>query len=48
MAAKVRPFEINVPDQLLADLKSKLSLARFPEQLQDVDWQGEESLAYQF
>ena len=38
--AHIRPFEIDVPDQLLADLKAKLKLARFPEQLKDVEWQG--------
>jgi len=34
------PFTINISDSLLKLTKEKLSDARYPDQLQDVTWEG--------
>lgn len=35
------PFKIHVPDDLLAQTKRKLELARLPDQLLNVVWEGD-------
>ena len=32
------PFKINVPDEVLADLKQRLARARFPDELEGAGW----------
>ena len=36
--ASVKPFNINVSEEKLATLKSKLENATFPNEIEDVDW----------
>ena len=37
--ADIKPFQINIPDKSLADLKQKLELTRFPEgELEEAAW----------
>jgi pimeloyl-ACP methyl ester carboxylesterase len=36
--ADVKPFQISIPDSSLSDLKTRLSLARFPDELDDAQW----------
>ena len=38
MAGAVSPYTINVPDAALHDLKTRLSLARFPDELDGAGW----------
>lgn len=33
MTTNIRPFKIALPDQSLADLKAKLALTRYPQEL---------------
>ena len=42
----VRPFEIEIPDSALADLRARLALTRFPEKETPVDWTQGVPLAY--
>jgi len=44
--AKVEPFSIKVPDQVLADLKARLDLTRFPDEVPDTAWEYGTNLAY--
>src|SRR2546428_7891637 len=45
-AAAIVPFKIQVPDAVLADLKQRLSQARFADELSDVGWDYGTNLAY--
>jgi pimeloyl-ACP methyl ester carboxylesterase len=36
--ADVQPFTISIPDSELSDLKTRLSLARFPDELDESGW----------
>jgi microsomal epoxide hydrolase len=40
------PFTINVPDPVLADLKERLSRARFPDEINGANWTYGTNLAY--
>jgi pimeloyl-ACP methyl ester carboxylesterase len=40
------PFKINVPDSVLADLKARLALTRFPEEINGAGWDYGTNLAY--
>jgi len=42
----VRPFQIDIPDSALADLKARLALTRFPEKETPTDWSQGVPLAY--
>jgi pimeloyl-ACP methyl ester carboxylesterase len=44
--AKVEPFSIAVPDQVLADLKARLDRTRFPDEVPDTAWEYGTNLAY--
>lgn len=37
-ASTPRPFQVNVPDSALADLQARLALTRFPDELEDAEW----------
>jgi len=38
MDTSIRPFEIHVPDSVLNDLNVRLDRTRFPDQIEDSDW----------
>jgi len=40
------PFKINVPDEVLADLKQRLARARFPDEVDGAGWNYGTNLAY--
>jgi microsomal epoxide hydrolase len=42
----IRPFEIAVSDEVLADLQVRLSMTRFPDQLDGVGWDYGTDVAY--
>ena len=42
----VRPFEIDVPDAVLDDLRDRLHRARLPDELDDADWDYGTPLGY--
>jgi pimeloyl-ACP methyl ester carboxylesterase len=42
----VVPFKINVPDEVLADLKQRLARARFPDEVEGAGWNYGTNLAY--
>ena len=42
----IRPFEINVPDAVLVDLNERLARTRFPDELDDSDWDYGTPLSY--
>ena len=44
--AKVEPFSIQVPDEVLADLKGRLDRTRFPDEVPDTAWEYGTNLAY--
>ena len=44
--ATVSPFTIEVPDAVLNDLQARLDAVRFPDELQDADWDYGTSLPY--
>jgi pimeloyl-ACP methyl ester carboxylesterase len=44
--AKVEPFKIAVPDEVLTDLKSRLDRTRFPDEIPDTAWDYGANLAY--
>jgi hypothetical protein len=35
---QIKPFKVHIPDVALDDLKARLSLARFPDELDDAGW----------
>lgn len=37
--ADIEPFTISIPDSALADLKTRLSLARFPDEIDGAEWE---------
>lgn len=45
MSRSIEPFEIHVPDDVLADLHERLARARFPDQLEGVGWEYGTDLA---
>jgi microsomal epoxide hydrolase len=46
MPEKIEKFEIRVPDAVLEDLKRRLALARFPDQIPDTGWEYGMPLSY--
>ena len=44
--AAVTPFRIDVPEAVLADLQARLAATRFPDELEDADWDYGVSLPY--
>ncbi len=42
----MKPFEVNVPDAVLDDLRARLELARFPNEPQDAGWRWGANLGY--
>lgn len=42
----IRPFEISIPDDALADLKRRLATTRFPHVPQDDGWEAGTPVAY--
>lgn len=43
---EIRPFTIDVPDDVLADLQTRLSRARFPDELEGAGWTYGTDLGY--
>lgn len=39
--ADIKPYTIAVDDQHLKDLKTRLSLAKFPDELDEAEWDSE-------
>lgn len=39
--ADIRPYTIAVEDERLKDLKTRLSLAKFPDELDEAGWDSE-------
>jgi len=46
MSDAIKPFEIDVPDEVLEDLKRRLAATRFPQQIDDTGWSYGADLAY--
>jgi microsomal epoxide hydrolase len=44
--AAIVPFTIQVPDEVLIDLKQRLARARFPDEVEGADWKYGTNLAY--
>ena len=42
----IQPYEVHVSDDVLDDLRDRLSRTRWPDELEDVDWDYGSSLAY--
>jgi pimeloyl-ACP methyl ester carboxylesterase len=42
----IRPFQIDVPESVLDDLNTRLARTRFPDELDDVDWDYGTPVAY--
>ncbi len=42
----ITPFSVNVPQQVLDDLKSRLSLTRWPDEIAGTEWQYGTALSY--
>ena len=45
-SSKVTPFKIRIDDAVLEDLKHRLAQTRFPDELDNVDWDYGTDLAY--
>ena len=43
---KVEPFRVEVPVEVLADLRARLSSTRFPDEVPDTGWEYGTNLAY--
>ncbi|MGC2492086.1 epoxide hydrolase family protein [Candidatus Binatus sp.] len=43
---KIEPFRVEVPVEVLADLRARLSSARFPDEVPDTGWEYGTNLAY--
>ncbi|MGO9799482.1 MAG: epoxide hydrolase family protein, partial [Candidatus Binatus sp.] len=43
---KIEPFRVEVPDEVLADLRARLNNTRFPDELPDTAWEYGTNLAY--
>ncbi len=46
MSAPIEPFDITVPDEVLADLKERLGRTRWPDQIPGTGWDYGTDLAY--
>ncbi len=46
MADKIEPFRVEVPVEVLADLRARLSSTRFPDEVPDTGWEYGTNLAY--
>ncbi len=46
MSDAILPFEIQVPDAVLDDLRERLARTRFPDEVNDADWSYGTALAY--
>lgn len=46
MAATPEPFRVHVPDEILADLQTRLELTRWPDEPADAPWSSGASLPY--
>ena len=42
----IQPYEVHISDDVLDDLKDRLSRTRWPDELEDVDWDYGSSLTY--
>ena len=42
----IRPFEINVPESVLADLETRLARTRFPDEIEGSGWDYGTDVAY--
>ena len=42
----IQPYAINIPDDVLADLRTRLRATRWPDEIQDADWDYGSNLAY--
>lgn len=45
--ADIKPYTISVDGQRLQDLKTRLSLAKFPDELDEAGWDSESILRHQ-
>ena len=43
---KIEPFRVEVPVEVLADLRARLSSTRFPDEVPDTGWEYGTNLAY--
>src|ERR1700691_290984 len=43
---KIEPFRVEVPIEVLADLRARLSSTRFPDEIPDTGWEHGTNLAY--
>jgi microsomal epoxide hydrolase len=46
MGDEIQPFQIQIPDAVLDDLRERLARTRFPDEVNDDDWSYGTSLAY--
>ena len=46
MVEKIEPFRVDVPVEVLADLRARLSSTRFPDEVPDTGWEYGTNLAY--
>lgn len=42
----IQPYAINIPDDVLTDLRNRLRATRWPDEIQDADWDYGSNLAY--
>ena len=42
----VQPFEVNVPEETLVDLRDRLSRTRWPDEIYESEWDYGANLAY--
>ncbi|MGH7935179.1 MAG: epoxide hydrolase family protein, partial [Candidatus Binataceae bacterium] len=45
-SSKVEPYKINVPEEVLTDLRERLARTRFPDEIPDSGWEYGSNLAY--
>src|SRR6202046_1591252 len=45
-SGKIEPFRVEVPVEVLADLRARLSSTRFPDEVPDTGWEYGTNLAY--
>ena len=43
---KIEPFRVEVPDEVIADLRARLGSTRFPDEVPDTAWEYGTNLAY--
>jgi hypothetical protein len=46
MSDAIRPYKIEVPDAVLADLRERLARTRWPDQIPGTGWEYGTELAY--